>query len=219
MNFLELKTDLRDECGNPTTTDVTDAKLGKYINYAYRDIATQYRHHNARSYCRFDTIGSASRYALPASCGVLRTIRNVTKGYKLRKYDAVEVASKGLEVAEGSPTHYSRNQDYIELYPTPESTEIIELYYEQLIVDLSDDLDVPVLLVGWHVGIVKLARWYYFDGLRSYTEAKLAKDSFLEWASNKISEFDQEKSDSDIGVDVGFGATSPTRLDFSHEDD
>jgi hypothetical protein len=214
-----MKTQLRKEVGNPSTTDVTDADLGKAINDAYHDLAENYRHHNTRKFARFSTAVSVFKYALPTDCGVLRYVKNITQGWRIRKYDNTVVASLGTPTT-GSPEWYSRKVDYIELYPTPNAIETLELYYNLILADLSADADVPVLLPTWHIGIIKKARWYHFDTNRMYNEATGADTSFKMWMETKVSEFDEEtRADSEFGVEiVPLSAPVRPRYDFDHSD-
>lgn len=221
MDLLQLRTKLRRQVGNPTSGDVTDSLLNEQINQAYKDVADRFRFHRNRKLCTFSTVVGQAEYGLPADLLSIIRVRDTTNGVRLIKSDSKRDAA--LDVAtmdnRGKPTHYSRYRTWVTLDPVPDGIYTIELFYKGNIVDLVSDSDTPVLPDTWHHGILLMAKYHYYIDQPDAPKAQHAMGAFNDWATNKPSEVDEEKSDFDSGVEIPtLSHSTKARLDFDHSD-
>ncbi len=219
MDLLTLRTRVRKQVGNPTTVDVPDADLTQHVNTAYRDISNKYRFHKVRKLCTFPTVAGTRRYGLPTDCAAVIRVRDTTNEVRLEKLDDMRAAHLIDTDVEGKPTQYTRYRDWLDLHPTPDDVYTIEVFYKGEIVDLSADGDDPVLPTSWHEGIIKLAKYYYYDEQGDIPKATSAFNAYELWASRQPIEVDEEKVDFDSGVSLPtLGNVLGPRLDFDHAD-
>lgn len=214
-----MRDKLRRQIGNPTTTAVSDGQLVEHLNDAYREIANKYRFHRLRKLCTFDTEIGTSRYGLPTDCSVVLRVRDTTNEVKLEKFGDRRMADRADATMQAKPKSYARYRDFVELDPIPDGVYTIELFYKSAITELVADGDVPVIPDSWHEGIVKLARFKYFEDQVDLPKAKAAYDLFGAWIQDQPVEVDEEKLDMDSGVSVPTLEQSLTqRLDFNYSD-
>ncbi len=219
MDLVTMRTKLRKRVGNPTVTDVPDVDLTGHINTAYHEIANSYRFRMVRKLCTFDTVASQAEYGLPSDCLAVLKARNSTSEHRLEKMDDRKGAELENVSTEGDPTKYIRYRDWITLVPTPDGVYTIQLHYKADVSDLSADADEPVVPSVWHEGIIKLARYYYYDEEGDIPKAQSSYNVYELWASRKPVEVDEEKVDFDSGVTIpSLGTSSTERFDFDHSD-
>lgn len=205
MNLSEMRVKLRRRIGNPTVNAVTDVQLNDHINDAYTEIADRFRFHQVRKRCVFTTEDGRESYGIPTEATTILRVRDNTNGVKLEKFDDRRMAERRVadgELPTGFPIHYARYRDYLSLDPVPNGAYEIEVYYKRSMTNLLNDADVPVLPVVWHEGIVKLARFKYFEDVLDLPKARVAQDFWQNWLSDKPTELDEEKVDFDSGVSV-----------------
>lgn len=224
MNLLILRDRLRRMIGNPTTADVGDGNLSEHINTAYREIVNKYRFHLGRKICTFDTIADVSRYGLPTDLASIIRVRNNTTEVRMEMLDSrrrYEEVNYTANIQTGEPVRYIRFRDWIELAPIPDGVYQIEIYYKLGIVDLSADIDEPVIPVSWHRGILLLSKYIYYDEEGDIPKATTAYARFNTWVQDQPTEVDEEKADLDSGVAIptlGVWKNTDPRLDFNHSD-
>jgi hypothetical protein len=219
MNLGEMQTKLRRQIGQPSLNAVPDLELTEHLNGAYRDISNKYRFHQVRRVVTFNTIALNDRYNLPSDCASIMRLRDATNEVKLEKWDDRRFSGRKSAAIPGKPQFYLRNENYVQLVPTPDAVLVMELKYKAVIAGLVSVIDVPTLPLTWHEGIVRLARFKYFEDATDLPKAKAAWDLWQAWLADQPIEVDEEKTDFDSGVSVPTleGGLSP-RLDFNHED-
>lgn len=218
MNLLQLRNRLRTIIGSPTTTAVSDIRLSEIINQAYRDIGIKYRFHDARKLASFDTVIGTKRYTLPTDLNVLMKVWDQTNHKRLRKKTDRQFARIDAQTAEGLPQFYFRMKDWIELEPIPSMVATIVLHYKTVIADLVLDIDLPVLPLPWHIGIVYLGRKIYYDDAQDIGKALYASARWMEWAAAQPNEVDEESfADGDFAVELPELRSSNPRQDFDHD--
>jgi hypothetical protein len=203
VNFGELKARLRTSVKNPDEQDVPEDILGSYINSGYLDLAARYDFHQTRKRCTFVTVAGQAKYQLPGDIAAVLRLRDNTHGRKIWKKGDRAIASQHVPKYQFWPRYYVRYRNYVELIPTPsEDGFVIEVYYIAIPAILAEDSDIPVLPLTWHDGVVKRARWYYFDEKGDVAQATAALNSYSVWLSDKPSEIEQESVDIDSGVEL-----------------
>lgn len=201
MNLKELRDRLRQSIKNPDTNDVDDPQLTGYINSGYLDLAARYPFHQTRKRCSFITTPGERRYQLPGDLTVVLRLRNVTHEYKITKAGDRLVAST-RRLPQWWPHSYTRYRNYVELHPTPNEENTIEVYYNAIPALLGVDEDIPILPLSWHEGIWMRAKWYYYLDQGDEAKATSANNFYMIWLSDKPSEIEEESVDIDSGVEV-----------------
>lgn len=198
-----MRTSLRSKVGNPTTTEVPDATLTRFLNEAQRFIGGRYPFNETRCVKTFDTVAGTARYTVPTNLLSLFRLWDDTNKKKIQKRGVRFLATARKNVPDGKPLYYVRTKDWFQLIPTPDAIYTLNIYYFQDTTDLAADGDVPVLPAGWHDGIVVKARHLYYDERGDIGKAIYAKNEWKDWVSDKPSEIDLEKDDlEDAGVIV-----------------
>lgn len=221
MNFSQIRTRLRKLVGNPTATDVPDADLNEVINEAYQELCDEYRFRATRELATFSTAANVNAYALPTNSLVLMGVKDCTNDVRLRKRNHDWVMSQTSDTdSPGKPTNYARYEDYIKLFPTPDGVYSINIYYRIYIADLSADADIPVIPVPWHRGLIRFARYKYYDALGQIQMAQYTYRAWQVWLNNKPTEVDEEEfyEGAMTGVEVTTLGTASKALDFDHSD-
>lgn len=226
MNLSEMRTRLRRQIGNPTTTDVPDAQLTEHVNDAYREIVAKFRFHKTRKVCTFDTTADTRRYGLPEDAKWVMRVRDDTNKRFIEKTDDHRLSRIDDLTTTGKPELYARYRDWIELQPTPDGVYTISVYYESDITELSADSDEPVMSEAWHRGLVNLAKYYYYDDQGDDAKALSARNKYEAWLTSQPSEVDEEQRFNDHGVQIpslgewaGYGTSGRSRTgDFATSD-
>lgn len=219
MQLTEMRSRLRRQVGNPTTTDVADSVLTQHINSGYKEIANKFRFHTVRKLCRFSTVVGTKRYGIPSDCAVVLRVRDLTNEKRLEKFDDRRAFEEVDLDTTGYPTYYTRFRDWVELHPSPNGVYEIELHYKADMADLAGDTETPTLPTSWHEGILRLAKYYYYDEQGDIPKATAAYNAYTVWADSKPIEVDEEKTDFDSGVTVPTLSNGlPKNLDFNHSE-
>lgn len=211
-----LRAALRKRVGNPTATDVPDADLTAVLNSAYSDLSLRYKFHKVRKICTFDTVVDQARYGIPTDCFAVLRVRDNTNNRKLEKVGDRNYSERTDDTS-GKPLKYLRQRDWVTLMPPPDGVYQIELFYKAKPADLAADVDVPVLPDGWSEGLIRLARFYYFDSIGDLPKARLSQAMYDSWVAVTPLEFDDEAEVIDSGVELPtLGTSQDPRLDFDH---
>lgn len=219
MNLSELRVKLRSRIGDPTVIDVPDSELDMHINSAYVEIADTYRFHTVRKLCKFSTVVGTARYGIPDDCLVVMEVRDLTNEKKLEKYGGRRVFEQTSVTTNGFPFAYARFRNWVELVPPPDGVYEIEMHYKADVVELAGDTATPTIPKPWHEGILRLAKYYYYEDQGDVPKSVAAYNAYDVWVSRKPVEVDEEKRDFDSGVSIPtLSGFQPKGLDFNHSD-
>lgn len=221
MNLLEIRTSLRSRVGNPSTTDVPDATLDDIANRAYVQITDRYKFFKNRKLCYFTTVAGQQKYELPTSSLVVLSVADLTNKIELdMKDDTWGNNNQWDGTTTGRPTDYVRYRGWMQLYPVPNGSYNIQVYYKYSVDKLVIDGDTPVIPLEWHEGIVLLGRYIYWDDKGDIPKAQYAMNAYKEmWLADKPDEMDDElMATNKLGVIVPTKSPSTRRLDFDHAD-
>lgn len=202
MTLAELIAQVRVSVGNPTTTDVPDATLQGMINFAYKEVADKFRFHKTRRICEFTTQAGVDKYTLPAGTNLVFRVKNKTSDWGMDKLpDNLFEMEITPASPQGAPTHFARYRDYVKLHPVPDGEYVIEVFYQFGVTSMTQPTDEPVIPEAWHVGIVRLARHYYYDFVKGdQPKAIAALNMYRNWLADKPVEVHEEVAQGDHGV-------------------
>lgn len=221
MTLAELRASLRKRIGNPTTTDVPDVDLNEYINESNQYINDTFAFRASRPTYNFNTVAGTFQYDLPDDVSVLMRVGNRTKQYRLKRreskfqYDHEDQLTSEV----GEPKFYYVGISWIHLYPIPDAVYAMALFYNNIAEPLVADGDTSVIPSTWHSGIVRYARYLFYDINQDFAKAQYAYAAWALWLQNKPNELQDELVyDSDFGVEIPGLRPSRDRLDWDHSD-
>ena len=217
MNLTTLRTRLRERIGNPTTLDVPDATLTIRLNEAYEQIWDNYRFHASRAYDNtITTVDGTNSYGIDINV-VLRSVRDVTNGKKLKKMMQREWEELNQGTTTGLPTRYYTDGNFIYLDPCPNGAYALRLENRIVFTELSSGSDIPTIPSSWHQGIILLARYCHWETTSNWQNAQVADAAYKNWLSTKTDEIDEEIfADSSFNVQPEELGEATSRLDFDH---
>lgn len=223
MNLSTLVTRLRQSIGNPSTGDVIDETLKQCINDSYREIGDKYRFFITRKLCTFTTVSGTSSYTLPASNVTLMRVYDLTNKASMIRMSDGEAQDYREDESDsstyGKPQYYTHYRDWIRFIPVPDGEYTMEIYYRYVMSDLTADDDTPVLPEPWHVGILRLARFNYYEFVANdASKAASAMNAYNQWLQDKPDEVGEELRWSNRGVVVPTLANwnPKNERDFNH---
>lgn len=217
MTLAQLRTKLRSRIGNPSTADVSDAKLTELLNDALEELRDKYRFLRGRGRAKFTTTLGVDKYRISAITDTLLRVWDRTNKRRLNKIGPTQVATKDFaSPVNGKPMEYARFEDYLQLFPPPDSAYVIELFYRAKGTTLVADGDIPDIPATWHKGITILGAFNYYDGeAKDLPKAVYENNALKNWVADKPSEADEEAATTDAGVELPtFGSVASQRLDF-----
>jgi hypothetical protein len=184
MNLTELRARLRRRIGNPDTVSVSETNLTEAINEAYQHILDRYPHSSGRSWFRFDTVIGTSRYTLPGHIGAVRYVYDIDRRKALRQVQDGVMATFD-DRPNSRPNKWMRDGHSIILFGAPDAVYAIGVRGKVVSAPLQDPLDEPIVDQTWHEGIVKRARYEWWDSVGDFNKARTALLSWEEWISSK----------------------------------
>lgn len=207
--FSELKDELQLELGEMTSLESQGGVnfYGVWINTAYITLATQNKMWGIRKSFTFpelETVGTDvtvdgdAFIATPTDALIVRHVWDSTNDVKLIGIPFAEYMTytgRADTSAEGKPTQWVRNGQYIYLYPTPDDVYTMYTYFRRRPAKLVADDDITLIGVEWDEPILRLAKSLALRKLHQYDEAKKEKEEFIDMIRGVIGVYDQESYD------------------------
>lgn len=182
MNLLNLR-DLTRTLTYSTSWQVSDSQLNIYLNIVYKtlveDIHQDVREDYMADIFTTDTVASQCEYTLPErgwSVPWLSNVTGVSINYKKDWVDNWRQArAEKLSNLDHDLSYYETAQSYtdpfyiiydtgLRIYPTTQesTTGWLKIYGTKEVLDLSADVDVPLIDQMWHYVIAIWAKQYVF---------------------------------------------------------
>jgi hypothetical protein len=198
---------------------------GTWVNDAYMDLCTRDMFWGSRYPLKFsfreleatasaNTVNGTAYVSTPADCLYVYAVHNTTSDRKLTQLALRDYAHKTGRAdtnAEGDPQYWVRSGSYIYLYPTPDATYALTMYYRKRPAVLSGESDVTVLGAEWDEPVLTLAIIKGMMRLHMYDQAKLEKAAWDEMMESKIALASNEEQDRNAvlkpnmeGLDYGY---------------
>lgn len=202
-----FRSDLLLELGN--RQDVTESTQTQWINSSYADLCTRDTFWGLRVPLKFlfpelntSTTKNTTAYRayidVPTDCLVTATIHDTSNDVKLKNIawrDYVRKTGRDDSGEADKPTLWVRYGSYYYLYPTPDSTYVMTVYYRKRPAALSATTDTTAIGAEWDEVILKLAVIQSLMRLKDYEKAEVEKKEWLDVVASKISIYRQEMGD------------------------
>jgi hypothetical protein len=185
------------------------AYVGGWINTAYRDLATRdmfwsmslpsgFIFPQLATSASSNTTDGVAYVAMPTDAFVLNTIHDATNDRKLESIpfkEYIEKANRADTDSEGKPQHWTRRGTSIFLYPTPDATYSLTVYYRKVPAAMSGGTDVTVLGAEWDEPILKLAVIQSLMRLGEYDKANYEKADWQESVAARVGAYLRNETD------------------------
>lgn len=201
MDLQAMEASLRRKIANPPTDQVSATELYGYINSAYQDLATRYKHFGDRRATDVTVSNGVNTATLGLNAGAILAVKLGVTG-KFLKRGSLRSQDRYATAPKGQPVEWMRWGAGITVWPIPEKTYTLTVYHKQPPTALVLATDVPQLPDDWHQGIVFRARWYYWDDKADAAKAAYAHGAFQVWVADKASEFEEEVGMIDASVEL-----------------
>lgn len=192
MNLSELRRRLRQQVGKPSEVQVPNDQLDDAINEAYGHILDRYPHSVNNSWFKFSTLSGEGDYNIPDYIGPIDQVWDVALWKKLPQIPDTNIATLDGR-ANSRPRGWVRVNNGITLYPQPDGVYEIGVKAKITSAPLASPSDLPMLDGSWHDGIVRRARYEWYDHWApDATKAREALASWGEWIATKTTIQEQE---------------------------
>jgi hypothetical protein len=164
MNLSEIRTTCRQLLNEDTPGFWSDAKLNAYINLAamrVNSIISSTREDFFTQSATFATVAGQKSYTLPEDCRFIRRMEmydssdssSIIKMDELR-FPRTEANGDWMFVANGQPQRFYVIGNHFDLFPIPEGTFQMRMFYDVRQVQLATNTDVPSVPLDFHDMIV-----------------------------------------------------------------
>ena len=192
-------------------TDVTAALQKQWLNSAYLDLTTRDRFWGVRVPFRYmfpelntsTTTGTTTTayrpyISVPSDMLVTHTIIDTTNDQKLKNMswsDYIRKTGRNNSDDADKPTRWLRYGSYYYLYPTPDSSYVMEVFYRKRPAELSAATDVTAIGAEWDEIILKLAVIQTLMRFKDYEKAEAEKKEWLDVVASKVLLYTHEMGD------------------------
>lgn len=202
LSFSEMKSLVTMHVGNRDEwSDVDGADFfGIWVNQAYKEVcATDFKKKipQLETSATSSTSAGVAYISSPARCLAIRTVLNSTSSSTLEWTPLEEYLDKtdrATTSSRGVPSKWTRSGERLYLYPTPDSTYSITVYYKQYPVALSGDGDYTAIDSVWDEPIVVLATYKAFAHMNESENAKIVLAEYQRLAGNILSVYDSDQN-------------------------
>jgi len=210
LKYTEFKAELKLQLGQRTDLDSLGGVdyIGQWVNRAYLTLTTKNKIAGVSRRFYFPELETStastttdgdSTINVPSDCMVIRHIWDSTNDKKLRNISFDKYLSypgRTDTTKENEPTQWVRNEDYIYLYPTPDDSYTLYIYYRKRPTVMSDDNDTTDIGAEWDEAILQLAVIQSLRRLKQYDQAKEEENAWEDLVRGIMEVYYQEELDS-----------------------
>ena len=210
LKYTEFKAELKLQLGQRTDLDSLGGVdyIGQWVNRAYLTLTTKNKIAGVSRRFYFPELETStastttdgdSTINVPSDCMVIRHIWDSTNDKKLRNISFDKYLSypgRTDTTKENEPTQWVRNEDYIYLYPTPDDSYTLYIYYRKRPTVMSDDNDTTAIGAEWDEAILQLAVIQSLRRLKQYDQAKEEENAWEDLVRGIMEVYYQEELDS-----------------------
>lgn len=172
-------------------TDVPEARLNKWINYAYADFASSVDIEAFEGSLAFTLVPGQPLYLLPPVVSYIRMVSVIDTvnygergGRPLEKWDKPKYRRSRDFTSE--PYAFFREGQLLVVYPTPVVERVIVADFKLQPIWLADDAEQPIGGQEWHEGLITFARSKGFRALLQWDKAAVEKNEWTDFVRRKL---------------------------------
>lgn len=190
--LASIRAELIEALGQRTELVVAgNARVNKYVNYAYRDLCSSLQLEELVASLAFNTVAAQPLYKLPNAVRDTRMVSivdpvtyAVSGGFPLNKRD-VAWYRRQILFSDVGPTDYFKYNTLLVVWPTPTAVNALSVEFRIRPDDLVNDVDSPILPTEWHEGIFLLAKAKLHAALLEPDLAAVAENDFVKFVRRK----------------------------------
>lgn len=196
-------------------------RFDRYINYAYRDIASSLQLAELTATVQFNSVADQPLYLLPESIRVVRALsmQDSTSqygGWQLEKKD-VEWYRAQINRTTTEPSSFVVQRKMLVLYGTPSAAKTIVADVRIRPDDLVADTASPILPVEWHELILLMAKAKMAAAVLEFEMAMSFENEWVNWVRRR-KDLESDEQENLIAAARPmrrrtFNANSPAALD------
>lgn len=204
MTFGEMSSELLWELGSDTETD---AYRNDWINRAYITLTTQTEFFGKKipmyfpeleTFSTDTTADGTATVATPSDAHFVHTLwdsSSDTKMINVSWRDYVGFTGRAAESSRSAPTMWVKYGTNLYLYPTPDGSYGVTIYYKKHITKLSAAGDVTAIGREWDEPLLKLSVIQSLQRLKRYDDTEKEIELFLGMVAGAASAYTNEAAD------------------------
>lgn len=181
----------------------SDSDCNLKLNRSYWEIVDRMNFRENELTIPFSTIQGSRKYGVPGDLNALQGIAIFDlndQSHKLNRMTKDVYDNKYNNNTDNSfqriPTHYYRENNFIQLWPTPDQVYSCTLHYWKNLADLAEDSDVLPLQESWHEIILLGGVWRGYIELGDMSRYNSTKNAQLALISDSVPTEAKEEIDS-----------------------
>ena len=203
--FENLKDYLKIQFGQRTDIESPTNYYGIWVNTAYKRLTTRNRFWGLRQDFYFpqlevsttaSTSAGVAYVSVPSDALIIRGVWDSTNDRTLDNISWQEYISytgRATTSSRNKPTEWIRQGTYIYLYPTPDATYSLTIYYRKVPASLSALADVTLIGTEWDEAILLLARIIGLQWMNEMDKVPTLKTEFKEVVSEIMGIYSEEQ--------------------------
>lgn len=205
FNLEAMRKKVRKPLGIATTdTDLLDAEIDEYLNLAYWEIQDKFPFREKERTATFVTVAGQRVYNMPEPYEALKSLAikeadNVSGQFtKLIRMDTDEYENRynSDETSRSFPTHYTREDCFFRLWPTPNGVYTMSMKRTITLIDLSDAQTTPEIPRAWWEVIIYGAIWRAFMDYGDFDRSQAIKAHQIALLNSLVPVESKEEQDS-----------------------
>lgn len=198
MTFEQMKSEVSMNLAGRTAVP---ERLSLWVNWALLNMGTFVEFDEMRETVTLTTVVGTTEYALPSD---LVGILTVELGNRKLKWIRRVPNTGEDDVREDTPTHWTRRENNIILWPTPTEAETGIIEYTKEPAVLEDPTDVSPFKSFWDVGLVMLATHHAFLSIGEQDLADRWLGRFLGYAGSRKAQLNVQRDTPRGGVNIAW---------------
>jgi hypothetical protein len=159
--------------------DFATSEASFWANAAYEEITSRIEFRPMEALAYSSTTSGENRVALPSDFQADINLSNLSKTYErnLTKVDGSYIDSQSTSLA--APTQYAIYGEWMELYPSPDSSYSLQLRYHAKLPTLVESTSTPLIDSRWHMAWVYKTTEMLHAARRDSEGEMLAQNRYL----------------------------------------
>jgi len=169
-------------------SDLAASTVSFYTNMAYQEVAQATPHALLETITVSSTTSGENRIELPSDCMEMvnlswLTTLGVQSGQTLRRASLDRVDQAGFNPI-GKPQEYALFSNWLELWPSPDSSYSLQMRYRAYPSDMTATTAVPSLATEWRPAVLYLTEAFLHEYIGNESEAAIARTRYAGYAQS-----------------------------------